>query len=214
MFKRSINIVEKFLINRQYKDKVNVNNIASISHHELNEIFKHEDKEIVNVYLHNIIDDWWKKQEENETTFKKLKSIIRKTKIKLNQVEKHNLFLIEERTFSIDRHIKILDVNENLLDKEYVGVKFIDGRVYEKGEKLIPYMSGDFLFSNFRIVIINKDDRKSLYWENIEDIEFDDYGFSILHKDTWLVLRIHDQITLNNTLKNFLRKKVKRWKKV
>ena len=214
MFKRPIDLINRVLVNKQYKKLVNADNIANITSHELNRIFFDEDESVVDTYLHNVIDEWWSKQEEDEQSFKKLKSIIKKTKIKLNQVDIHNIFLIEERVFSTDRHIKILDVNENLLDKEVVGAKFVDGRVYIRREQLVPYRDGDLLFSNKRIIVISKTERLSFFWEAITKIEFKEFGFTIHFKGKEYVFRIHDQITLNNTLKNFLNKKVRKWKNI
>ena len=211
MFKRPINIFVKKILQKQYDDQINADNILSLSSRNIKSIFKGEDEEYKEVFLHNLIDRWWNEQEQNFITFKNLKRIIKTSKIKLNQIEKHNLFLIEERIFSIDRHIKILEVSNPLLKDETVGAKFVNASVYTNDGKLKTFSEGDLLLTNRRILITSSGEL-SFFWSNIEDPKYPAYGFDFKYKDERFVIRIHDQITLNNTIQNFAKKKVKKWK--
>lgn len=208
MFKRPINPVMKKLLKMQYGQLVNAENISSLKGSFIKKTFKDEEPDKKDLYLHNVINEWWENSKKSEDEFDKLKKIIKRAKISLNQVEKHNLFLIEERIFSITRHIKVLEVSANLLPKEQVGVKFVNSTIYKKEKTLSTLASGDLLLTNRRIIITGEE-IIAVYWSAIKNIKYGSYGFEFAHKEETFVIRIHDQDTLNNTIKNFIKKRVK-----
>ncbi len=211
MFKRPLNIIITKIMDKKYKNIINQYNLESISFFKFKKIFKDEDKLWKESYIHNLINKWFLNQKENEITFKKLKWIIFKSRIQLNQIEKHNLFLIEERIFSIDRHIKILEVNEKLFAKEKVGAKFTNAKFFLNKELLIKLDDGNLNITNFRIMFITKQKIKYFNWNKIYNVKHEKYGFCFSFKNENFVIRIHDQITLNNTIKNLYRKINKKW---
>ena len=211
MFKRSYELPISIIINKQYKGIVDAENIFRLSKNKLRKIFKREDKDIKNIYLHNVIEKWWRNAEETEENFKLLKKIIRRCEIVLNQVETHNIFLIEERIFAKTRHIKQLDVNIDLKNKEVVGVKYLSAILYNKKTTLKRNIEGDLLISNKRL-IIKGDNQIDFYWTNISNVKYENYGFEFKYKGAMYVIRIHDQQTLNNTIMNIYKKKVKEHK--
>ncbi len=208
MFKRYINPIKNKILKIQYGSIVNADNIISVSKFRIWMTFKNEDYDIINPYLHNVINDWANAQEiQNAKFYKTLKKLIKKTGIELNDIERHNLFLVEERMFSIDRHIKHIDVNFELLPKETVGIKFTKASFFKKTSRLNHIVKGDLLVSNKRI-IMDVATPILITFKEITSYSFKKYGFQFTtsSKETF-VLRIHDQMTLNNTLKNLFTKK-------
>lgn len=210
MLKKSVNPVMKIILDKSYSNLVNKDNIESLSKKFLKNVFKDEEPKWREIYLHNVIDQWIKSNVQNRINYKILCKIIKKSNIKLNQLEEHNIFLIEERVFSIDRHIKTLDVFNKLLDKENVGVKFINATLFLKKETLSTIKKGDLLLTNKRLIIIG-DENIAFHWITMSDPTYNNYGFSFIYLKKEYVVRIYDQITLNNTIKNFTGKKVKKW---
>jgi uncharacterized protein YehS (DUF1456 family) len=117
---------------------------------------------------------------------------------------------MEERIFALERNIKRLDVSEPLANHEYVYAKFDKGFIYVNDEKnnLKPIKNGVLLISNHRLIIQNKVSY-SIYYDNIKNIEYKKYGFSFFFEEMEMILRSHDQETLNNTLDIIFKRKVK-----
>lgn len=214
MIKRRINFVTSRLLDLQYYYRVNEYNIETISRFKVWRIFKHEDRKIKQIYLHNIIDRWTKNQVQLSVKFlSRLKKMIHKFKLQLNDLEVHNLNLVEERIFSTIRHIKVLNVNFKLHDKELTYVKFLNGEVYVlKNQHLKLALQGDLFMTNKRFIIYNHQKNQILTttYRQLLDIKFHIYGLTFINnKNQQIVFRIHDQITLNQTFINLLQKRVK-----
>lgn len=212
MFKEKMGILNSILLKKQYKELISAGNIESLSYGKIKKILKSEEHDVRNIYLHNVIADWWEKQDETYESFKKLKKLFKKTKINITDLDKYNLFLIEERIFSTQRHIKTIDVKMELLPKESVGVKYTKASLYERNKKLENINNGEVLFTNVRIIFIDKSQTVSFNWEELSKVKYKYYGFEFRFNSKIYVIRIHDQKTLNNTLENFISKRVKIWK--
>ena len=199
----------------KYKNLLNWDNIESTSRFSINKILKKETLKDKQVFLHLTLDKWIVNMElEDDELFKRLKKLIRKTKIKLTDIEKESLFVLEERSFSIDRHIKDIEVNLKLFKKEKVGVKFTNAKLFLNDKKLTLQHKGDLLITNRRIIIVvsknGQDTMIPFMFSKIEEYEYKDYGFVFRTKDEdEFVIRIHDQKTLNNTISNIISKRVK-----
>ena len=199
----------------KYKNLLNWDNIESTSRFSINKILKKETSKDKQVFLHLTLDKWIVNMElEDDELFKRLKKLIRKTKIKLTDIEKESLFVLEERSFSIDRHIKDIEVNLKLFKKEKVGVKFTNAKLFLNDKKLTLQHKGDLLITNRRIIIVvsknGQDTMIPFMFSKIEEYEYKDYGFVFRTKDEdEFVIRIHDQKTLNNTISNIISKRVK-----
>ncbi len=214
MIKRKLNFVTSSLLNLQYYPQVNEHNIQSLSRWKLWWIFRNEELKIKQIYLHNIIDRWANNQDQLSLKFlNHFKKLIRKTKLQLNALETQNLNLIEERIFSSIRHIKELNVNFKLYDKEIVCGKFISSELYIITNNQMNLMfEGDLLLTNRRFIIHNSVSGKHvfLFYRVWKKYQFTNYGVIISdNKNHHLVLRIHDQITLSQTFINVVQKRVK-----
>lgn len=211
MFEKRANWAIIELMRLQYKNKINEDNIESLSWFKIKKILKDETPKDREIFLHSIISRWIKIHETRDVDFiKNLKAIIRKTKIKLNNLDTYDLVLLEERSFSSYRHIKILNVSAELEAKEHVGIKFVKAQLYQKTERLTLVLEGDLLISNKRIFFENvKDKAEMFFWDEIISYSYENYGFSFKIKNVNYVIRIHDQESLNNTLRNMISKKMK-----
>jgi hypothetical protein len=76
---------------------------------------------------------------------------------------------------------------------------------------LIKLDDGNLNITNFRIMFITKQKIKYFNWNKIYNVKHEKYGFCFSFKNENFVIRIHDQITLNNTIKNLYRKINKKW---
>ncbi|NQZ65997.1 MAG: hypothetical protein HRT99_02120 [Mycoplasmatales bacterium] len=209
MFSRKMNLITRELMNKQYSNYFNEKNLPELSRKKIDNIFKNETRKHRTEYIHYVLDKWFLDKPCNIKTIKELKSIIKKCNLKLNQIEIHNLELINERIFSIDRHIKKLEVSNELMKKENVWVKFERAEIYEYKNHLKTLLIGTLLLTNFRIIFIDDNNEISYYWKEIKKIEYLNYGFKFSFKRKTYLIRIHDQITLNNTIKNFANKRLK-----
>lgn len=211
MFEKRINWASRELMKVQYKNKINETNISSLTKRSIKKILKEETKTDREGFLLFLISKWIDLQEVKNVDFiKKLKRLIRKTKITLTENDIHDLTLLEERSFSEYRHIKILNVSTELEVKENVGVKYVKAQLYEHTKRLTLILEGDLLISNRRIFFENTDKEDvNFRWEEISSYSFRNYGFEFKVNDNTYVIRIHDQETLNNTLRNMISKKIK-----
>ncbi len=229
MFKRKYNIALAPLVWAKYRSIINVENIESLSSHKIKKIFKNEDEEAKEWYLHRIISQWFSVHQEtlSRETFDKLKKIIKKSKIILNELEKHEILKIEERIFSTERTLKILDtyheldVNEEvvarfnmahfyILEKEEVTLKLTKKKQFWTEEEFMKERySGSLLISNKRFIIELNNKTKEIRFEGIESYSHKKYGFQFIMEDETFLLRTHDQKTLNNTIDLIFRKKAK-----
>lgn len=200
-----MNFITKWLMKKQYSNEINKDNISKLSSRKINIILESESEKHRSQYIRFIIEEWLKSAIMNNSSLKELKKIIKKSQINLNEIEIHNLLLIEERIFSIDRHIKVLEVSNELDEKEFIGAKFSKADIYIKQDILKSYSKGDLLLSNQRIIV----GETSFSWNKISDIKYYNYGFQFKFQSKIYLIRIHDQETLNNTIKNFGKKRVK-----
>ena len=198
---------KKYLIEK-YHELVNKDNIEKISHHSIHEIFLDEDPKLKYKYLHLVVDNWFnQKYQKTESSYKTLRKIVKKTKLRINEIEKHNLLLLEERVFSLIRHLKSLNVDFKLLPSEKAVIKFVDAQLYFEGKMLKQILSNDLIITNKRIIFyLGTNNIKTFSWEKVRYIKYKEYGIVFSYKGVELVIRIHDQQTLANTLKNFFKK--------
>ena len=195
----------------QYRKDINYKNIETLSRFSIYKILKQETKKDKEIFLHWTLDKWIVNSNlEDDKLFKVLNKLIKKLKINLTDIEEEALFVLEERAFSIYRHIKDIEVNFNLYKKEKVGVKFTDAKLFGEDKKLTLIVKADLLITNKRIIIADKEVIESFPFSQLVEYQFKDYGFAFKMKnDLRYIIRIHDQKTLKNTVTNILEKKVK-----
>lgn len=203
---RFMNPIDLEYSRKFYADKVNVENIESLSRFKLKRIFKNEDKELVEKYLHNVLHRWAELNYKNdETSYAKFKKLIRKVGIELNEIEKHDLLILEERSFSLYRHIKILEVDVDLKKGETCGAKFTNSTLSLHEEFINQLEKGDLLVTNRRIIVKGIQTHSFLFTQ-MKNKTYENFGFEFMYGSKKYLIRIHDQITLNNTLKNMFNK--------
>lgn len=203
------NLVFYSILKREYGKIINWKNIVHVSRFKLWTIFKKETKNIKEVYLRNTLAEWIDNFEgSDDNLFSKLKKILRKTKIKLNDIERDRLLVLEERAFSEIRQIKTIEVDYRLSKGEFVGVKYINSHLYEKNKKIKKLFEGDLLISNQRIIFDGFD--KSFRFKNFYGYSYNKHGleFQMKNGEVYLI-RIHDSKTLKNTFENIINRKVK-----
>lgn len=203
------NIITYKLMQKEYGDLVNRKNILHISRFRIWKIFKKESREYKNIYLRNVVSEWLDDfVGRDEILFSKIKRIIRKTKIKLTDMEKDGLFVLEERAFSEIRKIKIIEVNNKLYKGETVGVKYNKANLYDANGRYKKLFEGDLLISNKRIIF--DEYKESFRFSSVVGYSNKRNGFEFKMKDgRKFLIRIHDSKTLNNTFNNIINKKVK-----
>ncbi len=211
MFKPNGEFLKCELMKIQYKNVLNENNIALLSAFRIARILKNEMAKDKDVFLHFLISKWVDAEENKGIDFiKSIKHLIRKTKITMSEVDKYELVLLEERSFSEYRHIKILEVSTFLINKEFVGIKFVNAQLYEKNKQLSLLKDVTLMISNKRIILEDsKMNIESFFWDKIKSFSYQNYGFEFTHINKKYVLRIHDQVTLNNTLRNMISKRIR-----
>lgn len=203
-FNKVINPISAKYLRKYYFHRVNKENIEGLSAFRLKRIFPKKDLDLKEDFYKKVIYQWY---EENKnyswSFFARLKKIIRKSKVVLDEVQKHELIELEEQIFSLSRHIKILLVNLPLYKDEVAGVKFERARLYKKGDLLEEIETGDLIFTNKRLFVGSK----HFTYKEIDEFAYRNYGWEFVIYSQVYLLQIHDQITLNNTLKNFFAKK-------
>lgn len=200
-------LVDIKYMREKYQREIDSFNINKLPKRAIKKIFKEEDKTLVEGYLHNLLDSWFKREYKNtQPFFISLKKLIKRTGIKLNEIEKHDMLILEERVFSIDRHIKVLEVNFELKHHEKAGAKFTRAKLFRKmNNRLKQEDVGDLIFTNKRIILLGYE-KKAFSWKDITEMDYQETGFLFKINSLTYVLRIHDQIALNNTIKNLLSK--------
>ena len=207
MFKSDLNPINFYILKKQYWKKINDKNIESLKFSYVKKIFA-EDLEILPRYLYKVVGIWYKNLDSPEDNINKIKKLIKRFKLNLTIIDKHDLQILEERYFSNIRHIKNLEFDINRMRKESFGIKFQDADLLKDDEKLVLITSGILLISNKRIVVRSESDIE-FKWINITNKTFNEYGFTFEHGKEKYTLRIHDQPTLNNTIKNLIHKRMK-----
>lgn len=200
-------LVDIKYMREKYQRQIDSFNINKLSKRAIRKVFKDEDSTLVENYLHNLVDAWFQREYQNDQPFfVALKKLIKRTGIHLNEIEEHDMFIIEERVFSIDRHIKVLEVDFELGRNEKAGAKFTRAKFFKKtNNRLRQIDSGDLIFTNKRIILLGYE-KNTFNWKDIIEKDYQDTGFTFKINGTNYVLRIHDQIALNNTIKNLLSK--------
>ncbi|MCK5945651.1 MAG: hypothetical protein KAG04_00100 [Mycoplasmataceae bacterium] len=204
MINRYINIIDRKILESKYGHVVNKHTISKVSRMQLELIFQGEDKALREKYILNVIQEWIDDKKNKDFIFNaKVKKVIKRTGIELTEVEKHNVFLFEEQIFSQDRHIKIIEVNEKLLKKEVVGAKFEKARLFElRDGKAVIIDKGTFLISNKRFLFTGKQEW-SINYNKVSKKEMTDRGLSVIATTGEVkYIKIHDLITLENTINN------------
>lgn len=211
MFKSDKFFVNQELMRIQYKSVLSEHNIANLSGFKIWRILKNESQNDRDAFMHFIISRWIDLQPIKDVNFlKSLKQIIRRSRIKMTDVDKYELTLLEERSFSEYRHIKVLEVSTELMPREYVGVKYVNAQLYKKTQRLALLTEADLLVSNKRIILVEDEILlHSFHWDQILTYTYTSYGFEFTYGKEKFIIRIHDQETLNNTIKNMISKKVK-----
>lgn len=204
---RFINPIDHEYMKRSYAHLVNEKNITELSRFKLKKIFKDEDKVLVDKYLHNVLNIWAAQNYKNdEHSYPHFKKLVKKVGINLNEVEKHDMLLLEERSFSLFRHIKILEVDIDLRPGETCGAKFVNATVNELTKMLKQLEKGDLMITNERIILKGQTETLMFEYKDMKNQKFENYGFQFNIGSKKYVVRIHDQITLNNTLQNLFSK--------
>ncbi len=229
MFKRKYNLALSPLVWAKYRSIINIDNIESLSSFKIKKIFKCEDIEAKEWYIHRVVSQWFNIQEKNlsRETMYRLKKIIKKTKMNLNKVEKHEILKIEERIFSTERTLKNLDTNWKLskheilvakfnrvqlykIEKEEVTLKLTNKKQFWSEEDILKEKNaGSLSISNKSFIIESNNKIKEIKFEEIESYSHEKHGFQFNKKNETFVLRAHDQVTLNNTIDLIFRKKAK-----
>lgn len=207
MLENKLNFIEKYLMKKTYSKYINSSNIEKITLREINSIFRDEPSD-KNKYSRFVLSEWLKIKDENEVTLKTLKRLIKKLNLELTTLEKHNLQILEERVFSSYRHIKELDIDYPKLRGEKFLIKFTDAELLQNNKRLLIINQGDLLISNKRIILRGSSNNE-FQWKQIGVKLFKGYGFEFVSNNKRYVIRIHDQITLNNTIENLIKKRLK-----
>ncbi len=216
MFKRKINPLLKPLVIAKYKDKLNAKKIERMTFLDLLFIFRKEDKKVKEWYIHHVISEWFNSLEvDSRTTFSRIKKVIWKCGIKLNDVEKHELFRLEERIFMTERGLKRLDTNIKTKKSEEVFARFEKVKLFKqqkykttKWKYLKEDMQNTLSITNKRF-IFESEPNQSFLFANIQKYSYTWYGFKFIYNNNVYVIRIHDARTLNNIINKIFRKKVK-----
>jgi len=200
-------MVDKKILDMKYGHIVNERNISKISKRTLDLIFLDEEQNLREAYIHNVIEKWVENKKKKDLSFNaRLLRVVKRTGIELTEVEKHNLFLFEEQIFSKDRHIKIIEVNNELLPKEVVGVKFEKATFYKLVNDQIKIIDkGVFLISNKRFLFTGEKEW-TINHRQVQEFEVTKYGLEIISKTgVKRIIKIHDLETLKNTINNFFK---------
>ena len=209
MIKRKINYFDEKYMQEKYSHIVNPQNIHLISSYSINWVFYYEDKELKEIYLHNVLDEYIKANKHQGLTWLyKLKRVVKKVGITLTFLERHNLVLLEERIFSSKRHIKDINVNFRLDKKELVGIKFDNATLFRMENNVFTFkQKGDLLVSNKRILFQIGDKIIYFLFSKIKEYFLDDLGLHIKtgKNNEYFLIKIHDQKTLKNTFDNMIK---------
>lgn len=199
-FKRPMNYVDWTYMSKTYGEEYSLD---KLNYFKLRSLRKLEDKYIVEKYLFNILNNWVQKNySETEAFASKLKKYIRKLHLDLNFVEKDQLLILDERTFSLERHIKGLEINTDLQRREKAGAKFLNARLFLNGDL---FDEGNLILTNKRVIFEGKGTH--LFNYTSARVGTNEKGLVAMIDNNTYVFSIHDQITLENTFKNILGKK-------
>ncbi|TCG10707.1 hypothetical protein [Mycoplasma marinum] len=229
MFKRKYNLALRPLIWAKYRTILNSENIETLSSKRINKIFENEDRDAKEWYLHLVVSQWFSKNNEilSRETLDKLHKIIKRCKLNLNEMEKHDLLIIEERIFSSERTLKILDTNHKLMFGEHVNARFKKCNLFIEQDTQFNFKisnknqiwtnkkywkiksTGILLISNKKFIIETKDSVEKILFKNIIKYKHTKTGFEFKTNDGNFLLKIHDQETLNRTINSILRKRAK-----
>ena len=212
MFKSKGNQFKLLLMKKEYGEYINEHTITAFNFKTAKKVMADESVEEAEHYLHYVFSKWFKNQVVNENLYRKTRSLIKSLKLQLTDIEKHNLLLVDEQVFSIDRHIKVLEVDIDLVAKEQVGVKFENAKLFRliADDEELYNGSYELFLSNKRIILKSEFEVKDFFWWDLTFEDYLDKGYAFNHDGKEYLLRIHDQITLNETIQNFKRKRLKR----
>ncbi len=228
MFKRKYNPILSAMVWSKYKDKFNLKNIETISKLKFKKIFKGESEEAKQWYIHKVMSKWIDAQGEySRKTMDRLKKIIKKIDMDLNQLDKHDLVRMEERVFFTERTLKKLDTNIDLGNQDNVFARFENAKlnilIKEKSnlklinkindkviEKIKQVQKGVLLITTKKFIIISSvGEQHEFYFRNMNWYSHKKYGFEFnIDKNTYII-RTRDQKALNNMINLIFQRKAK-----
>lgn len=197
----------------QYKDYLSEKNISTLSISQINKILFSEPQKYRDAYVRFVLGRWINHQSINSLSdVANVRKVLRKLRIVLSDDDLYDMELLEERAFSNERHIKVLEVDVALRKRESVGAKFENAKLFIKNlqnEEFEFLCDANLLISNQRLIVEAKDEVKFFDWTKINAFWLQKYGFEFIVNSQTYLLRIHDQETLNNTISNIIKKKAK-----
>ena len=193
---------------KKYGDIYNKKTILNFSYFKFKKTFQNEEDNLIKNYNLYVINSYIEDNYEYTIRFlKNVKRILKKTKVKLLDLDMQELLFLEERVFSVERQIKTLSTYFLLEKGEVIGIKFVNVKIYKKEKMQLKLIGeGTFLFSNQRIIFTNDHKTLLFYWKEIKKVSHSEDGFEFTKGTIRYILRIHDSETLNNTIKNYLSK--------
>ncbi|RTZ69293.1 MAG: hypothetical protein DSZ21_00180 [Tenericutes bacterium] len=139
--------------------------------------------------------------------------MIKKSKIKLNRLEREELFIFEARIFALERAIKQLDVNIKLKPKEVASIRY-ENAILFKDEKILKLINkGTLIVTNKRALLVNPKDPSILnqfLLSKIKRLRLENQVLKFLYNNKVYALSIYDNKVLLNILTNIINKKVKK----
>jgi len=213
MFYRSNDLLKYKLNVSEYGHYINKDTIEKTSWKDVHKILNQMPSEEKEVFLHNVISEWVDTVQENRDTFKALKRMIKKSKIKLNRLEREELFIFEARIFALERAIKQLDVNIKLKPKEVASIRY-ENAILFKDEKILKLINkGTLIVTNKRALLVNPKDPSILnqfLLSKIKRLRLENQVLKFLYNNKVYALSIYDNKVLLNILTNIINKKVKK----
>lgn len=197
----------------QYKDYLSEKNISNLSISQINKILFAESQKHKDAYVRFLLGRWISDQSISSlSNVANVKKTLRKLRVKLSEEDLYDMELLEERAFSNERHIKVLEVDVSLRKRESVGAKFENAKLFvENAEdnefKLV--CDANLFISNQRLIVEAENEVRFFDWPKISAFWFKSYGFKFDFNHQTFLLRIHDQETLNNTISNIIKKKAR-----
>ncbi len=213
MFYRSNDLLKYKLNVSEYGHYINKDTIEKTSWKDVHKILNQMPSEEKEVFLHNVISEWVDTIEENRDTFKALKRMIKKSKIKLNRVEREELFIFEARIFALERAIKQLDVNIKLKPKEVASIRYENAILFKDVKILKLINKGTLIVTNKRALLVNPKDPSILnqfLLSKIKRLRLENQVLKFLYNNKVYALSIYDNKVLLNILTNIINKKVKK----
>ncbi len=174
----------KNFINNSYTQWVtNALNVSTISKWNVKKTMKFYEKEFEEWYLwyrFNLVYEWFNdNRDDSDLDFLgRLKSIIKNLNLQefLNCDEQNYLLQLSSQNFTKVRNIKSLLIDFEPLEDE---LAYFHYRHLKMSSNNFKWNDSDFYITNKRIVVIFRNESMSLYFDNINNLDYFDKHFDI-----------------------------------